>query len=92
MARKPEADSVEKIVEDNPKPGTEVTDPLPSAADIFRTMSVEDQDEVIRMILADGDWSRLARIIKTSDTPGAIDLFLDRIGYHHFLPMIKEKK
>ena len=83
---------MKKIVEGFPKPVPKSADPSPSVAEIFQNMSIEDQDEIIRMILANGDFNRLARIIKTSDTPGAVDLFLDRIGYFHFLPMVKEKK
>jgi len=92
MARKPKEDSIDKIIDDPPKSDPNLPEPSPSAVEIFKEMSVEDQDEVIRMIVSQGDFNRLARIIQTSDTPGAVELFLDRIGYHHFLPAVKDRK
>jgi len=60
------------------------------AAELFKVMSADDQDEILRLILSEGGFERLMRILRASDRPGSLDLLLDRICYYHFLPPVKE--
>jgi hypothetical protein len=70
----------------------EVVDTAGSLIDSFKKLTVEQQDQILRYVVKKNGYERLLEAIKSSDTPGALELFLDRIHYHHFLPMIRESK
>jgi hypothetical protein len=57
----------------------------------FRNLSLEDQDEILRMILAEGGIKRIISLFELQDMPGNMDLFFDRVQYHHFLPVVEER-
>lgn len=69
-------------------PVTQITPPTsPEILELFRNLTEEDQDELLRMIIAEGDIKRIISLAESMALPGNIELFLDRVQYHHFLPI-----
>jgi hypothetical protein len=85
-----EDEALEKLVEEMPSPNPVLPEQIPTPFDIFQSLSIEEQDEVLRMIIGQDGFGRIAKLVQSNDTPGAMDLFLDRVRYYHFLPMVKD--
>ena len=61
------------------------------ALELFKSLSEEEQDEVLRWILSEGGVERLLTALGARDAPGSLEVFLGRVGYHHFLPVVKDE-
>lgn len=89
MTRDPEEKAIEKIIEEIGSPLPNLPETKPTAQEIFSSLSLEEQDEILKLIIAKGGIGRLLSIIHSGDTPGALELFLDRIHYYHFLRLVE---
>jgi len=63
----------------------------PNACDYFKTLTHDEQNEILRMILSEGGLTRLMSVVLDAGEVGDWDLWLDRVSYYHFLPSVKEK-
>ena len=69
-------------------PMPRITDtPSLDVLEVFRNLTKEDQDELLRMIISEGDIKRIISLAESMSLPGNVELFLDRVQYHHFLPI-----
>lgn len=68
--------------------------PLPPSPaqvhELFKSLPEDEQDEILRMIIDDGGLQRLVSVVQDINTPGAVELMLDRVEYYHFLPVVKD--
>jgi len=90
MAKNSDKKIVKQISEDSPGRDVVAPENAAQALDFIRSLSVEEQNEVIRMLVREGGINRLVDAVQANDTPGAFDLFLDRIEYWHFLKAVSE--
>ncbi len=58
--------------------------------EVFKSLTIDEQDEVLSHVLSEGGLERLLALAHASEMPVALDLFLDRVRYHHFLPLAEE--
>jgi hypothetical protein len=58
--------------------------------ELFYTLSRDEQDEILRLIILDGGFNRILSAIQDVTTPGAFDIFLDKVQYFHFLRSVKD--
>jgi hypothetical protein len=61
-----------------------------TVTDLFYTLSTDEQDEILRLIILEGGFNRILAAIQDVTTPGAFDIFLDKVQYFHFLRSVKE--
>ncbi len=60
--------------------------------ELFKSLTPDEQDEILRRIITDGGLERLVSMVQDIRTPGAVDLVLDQVEYYHFLPFPKDLK
>jgi hypothetical protein len=87
MAKRKNKRSLKPVVEEKFIGPTELN---ACPAEFFKKLSPDDQDDILRMIIYEGGVDRLLSVIQSTDTPGAVDLFLDQVQYFHFLPTVRE--
>jgi hypothetical protein len=90
MQKNPEDEIVDRIIDEMPSPNPGLPELVPSVVEMFESMSIEDQDEILRLIMGKDGFERLARLVHSTDTPGAMDLFLDRVRYYHFFRVVED--
>ena len=59
--------------------------------DLYKTLSDVEQEELLRMLLSEGGLQRVASVVQNINTPGAVDMLLDRVRYYHFFRAVQEK-
>lgn len=71
-------------------PQPEVTGPgtQSRAVELFKSLTEEEQDEVLRCILSEGGVKRILAALGARESPGALEVFLDAVEYYHFLPVV----
>jgi hypothetical protein len=79
-------------IDEIPQTPSAFIDPGNSVVDIFKTLSTDEQDTILHYIIDEDGFSRLMGILRSKDTPGAADLFLDRVRYIIFFHYIKINK
>jgi len=87
----PDEDIMDRIVEGTPSPDPMLPDTVRTPIELFESLTVDEQDEVLRLIIRQDGFGRLAKLVQNTDTPGAMDLFLDRVKYFHFLPLVRDE-
>ena len=90
MTKDPEEKAVKRAVDEIPETGQILPATSPKAVELFDSLTSDEQDEILRLIISDGGFDRLMEIVQANDTPGAVDLFLDRVRYYHFFRTVKE--
>ena len=58
--------------------------------EVFQSLTDEEVEEMLHLIITEVSPDRLYQLANGLHTPGAFDLVLDDIGYHHFFPMVKD--
>jgi len=67
------------------------SEPVVTAQELYRKLSTDDKQEILRMIIDEGGIAQLASVVQDLNTPGAYDLLLDNIEYYHFYPAVTEQ-
>lgn len=65
-------------------------EPVSPAFDVFKSLSPEEQDDVIRLIIEEGGINKLLSILQADELPGVGHLMLDNVRYYNFFPMVRE--
>ncbi len=65
-------------------------EPEISAQELYHKLSTDDKQEILKMIIDEGGIAQLASVVQDINTPGAVDLLLDKIEYYHFYPSVKD--
>ena len=78
------------VLDENPEIMPVIQEMQPGTVDLFKKLSNEEQDEILKMIISEGGMKRILSLFEIQNSSGNIDLFFDRIRYYHFLPLVDE--
>ena len=93
MARDKKKMAIEKLSEEIPAGSPDGTEQRTRVYEVFMSLSEDDQNEILRMILSEGGVTRLMSLTQGISTPGALDLILDQVQYYHFFrPVVEEEQ
>ena len=83
--------AIEKTAEDGVVQIGDTVEPISRVYEVFKSLSDDEQEEMLRLILTEGGVTKLFSLAQSVSTPGAMDLVLDRISYYHFLRPVTEE-
>ena len=58
--------------------------------DLIKMLDETEHDELMKMLTGDGGIRKMSAVTQDINTPGAIELLLDRVEYYHFFRPVQE--
>jgi len=73
----------------------ELENPSNSPAEIhalYKNLTSDEQADFLKLVLGETNLLNISDIVQDLNTPGALDLLMDKISYYHFYPVFRETK